>query len=602
MPLREDIVIKRHRPDRTLRASGHLRFFARHCTLIHCFDMHPSVGYIYVVACGFAAGVVYQTLYSSSETGWYVLAGLAVAFAFLSRFTTNTKRATYLAYVAVFCLTFVLGLWRMDIAQQDLAEHQLPEAIGAEVQLTGLVIREPEIRPRSLHVHIETKDTRVLLITDRHTPVQYGDTVVAEGRLQIPEPFAAELGRFFPYDGYLAARGVTHTMFYPDVEVTEQGGGNLVIRALLINKAAFMERIERLIPEPQVGLAEGLLLGVKRAMSDETLADFRTTGIIHIVVLSGFNVMLVVAFVQFVFGSFLSLRPRVIASFIAIVAFALTVGLTATVTRASIMASLLLLAQYLGRTYDALRGLFIAGAAMVAFNPYLLVYDIGFQLSFVATWGLILVAPHLEVLFATSPLTVKGRSYVIATIATQIAVTPLLLYHVGEFSTVSPLVNLLILPFVAGAMLLTFLAGMVALVFEPLAMILGFVAYLALSYILLMSQWFAQVPLAAFWVPAFSFLWVPVGYLFLAWLYKRYARWQAERAVVRAVSAASAETADWLDVSDWQIVDLDEWQAGRTAVSKSEASARSKNSARSTAKSASQSAQADDTDTPIFFR
>lgn len=555
--------------------------------------MHSPVGYIYSGAIGFAAGVGYETLYESTQTSWFVLGFLALFAALLSRYVISPRSATFFALASVFCITAVLGLYRMEVAERDLLEHQLPVGSTEEIVVSGMVVREPEIRPRSLHVYIETHDTRLLLITDRHTGVQYGDTVTADGRLQTPEPFAAELGRFFPYDGYLAARGVTHTMFYPDVEVTARGGGNLIVRTLLENKAAFMERIERIIPEPQVGLAEGLLLGVKRAMSDETLADFRTTGIIHIVVLSGFNVMLVVAFVQFVFGWFLPLRPRVVASFLAIVAFAVTVGLTATVTRASIMASLLLLAQYLGRTYDALRGLFIAGAAMVAFNPYLLVYDIGFQLSFVATWGLILVAPHLEVLFATSPLTVKGRSYVIATIATQIAVTPLLLYHVGEFSTVSPLVNLLILPFVAGAMLLTFLAGMIALFFEPLAQVLGFIAYLALSYILLMSQWFAQVPLAAFWVPAFSFVWVPVGYIFLAWLYKRYARWQAERAVWRAVPSQSEKTTPLVDVSDWEILDLETWEQRQAKGSEKKTSQTKDNS---------QDTKDNAIDSPVFFR
>lgn len=568
--------------------------------------MKSSAGYIYTGAAGFAAGVGYQTLYSSGLTTWIFLAVGAVAAALLSRRVRDRGRARWLALLAVFCITAVLGLYRMEGAEHDLANEQLSSLAGETVLVSGAVVREPEIRPHSLHVYIATHETRVLLITDRHTEVQYGDVVEAEGRLQTPEPFAAELGRFFPYDGYLAARGVTQSMFYPELAVIERGGGNPIIRALLENKAAFMERIERIIPEPQVGLAEGLLLGVKRAMSDETLADFRTTGIIHIVVLSGFNVMLVVAFVQFVFGAFLPLKPRVLASFVAIIAFAITVGLTATVTRASLMASLLLVAQYLGRTYDALRGLFLAGVAMIAFNPYLLVYDIGFQLSFVATWGLILVAPHLEVLFATSPLTVKGRSYVVATIATQIAVIPLLLYHIGEFSTVSPVVNLLVLPFVAGAMLLTFLTGISAVIFEPLAQVFGFLAYIALSYILLLAEWFAEIPLAAFWVPAFSFLWVPLGYALLVWLYRLFARYQVRRALWKSVPATQAAV-NSIDVSDWRIVDLEDWEQAASSVHKPENQTPSQASIHNASlvterQTVDQGQDQTDSDPPVFFR
>ncbi len=519
--------------------------------------MKQNLNLLYAVTIGFATGVFIETIFGANFRFLFLLAVVALVCALVGRFF-YTPHPRNLFTVSVFLVFVVFGVWRMEYSSNRLSEHGLHEHNYQIIELSGYVVREPEIRPRSLHVHIEAEGTRVLLILDRHTEVGYGDIVTASGRLQTPEPFEAELGRFFPYDGYLAARGVTHIIFYPDVVVEDASYGNSVVTFLLNNKESFMMRIERLIPEPQVGLAEGLLLGIKRAMSDETLADFRTTGIVHIVVLSGFNVMLVVSFVQFIFGYFLPLRPRIIASFIAIVAFAITVGMTATVTRASIMASLLLLAQYLGRSYEALRGLFIAGAFMILINPHLLVYDIGFQLSFVATWGLILVAPHLEVMFATSPLTVKGRSYVVATLATQIAVTPLLLYHVGELSVISPIVNLLILPVVAGAMLGTFITGTVSIFSETLAYPFALTSYYLLSYILIIAQWFAKMPGAAFWVPAFSFLWVPIGYLFLWWLYRRFKYWQQ----VKKLISPELKLIFHESIDDWHIVTMEKWLSG----------------------------------------
>ena len=544
---------------------------------------------VYAVASGFALGVALQTFVEAPSWSYFAIALVALVLGLWAQ-VTSPVLATYVRLTGIALLFFVLGLWRMDAAQQQLQTPLLDSQIGREITVQGVVVREPEIRPRSLHVHIETEESRVLLIVDRLADIFYGDTVTATGRLQVPEPFAAELGRMFPYDGFLAARGVTHMMFYPDFAVVDSGGGNVVTRLLLRNKADFMERIERLIAEPQVGLGQGLLLGVKRAMSDETLAAFRTTGIIHIVVLSGYNVMLVVAFVRYIFGIFLPLRLQLVASFLAIVGFAITVGLTATVVRASIMASLLLLAQYLGRTYEALRGLFVAGAVMIAFNPYLLVYDIGFQLSFMATWGLILVAPHLEVLFATSPLGVKGRSYVIATIATQIAVTPLLLYHVGEFSTVSPLVNLLILPLVPVAMLFTFATGMVSLLSETLAQVFAVGAYLSLWYILAIAEGFADVPYAAVWAPAFPFVWVPVMYVAMAWGYAKYKRWQQRRRLRPSPAVATT-----IDVSDWTIEEID-------AAWHQQQQARIQPSTKRNDTGTSAAASPQEASTPIFFR
>ena len=544
-------------------------------------------GVIYATTLGFACGVALQTYLPISIFGLYSLAGLACLLGLLSHLPSSVRVQNRCRLTALALLCVVVGVWRMDAAQQELQTTQLHTMAYQEVELSGVVMREPEIRPQSLHLYVQTEYGMVLAIADRHETVRYGDEVTVQGRLEVPEPFAAELGRTFPYDGYLAARGVTHTMFYPEIAVTDQGMGNPLIAGLLWNKAHFIDRLESLIPEPQVGLAEGLFLGVRRAMSDETLTDFRTTGIIHIVVLSGFNVMLVVAFVQYTFSYVLPLRPRVVASMLAIIAYAITVGLTATVTRASIMAMLLLLAQYLSRTYEAVRGLFVAGAVMIAINPYLLVYDIGFQLSFVATLGLILVAPHLETMFATVPTKVGARGYVVATIATQIAVLPLLLYHVGEFSVVSPLVNLLILPMVPVAMMLIFATGTISALSMTLAQPVAVATHLSLTYILVIAEWFATLPFAAFWVTAFPFVVVPISYVALGWLYY----WWNERTKRRVAmpKPVSANVTTDNSLADWTIVDITP-AATEVSTNTKAASSRKGDTGRS------------GTDTPVFFR
>ena len=156
--------------------------------------------------------------------------------------------------------------------------------------------------------------------------------------------------------------------------------------------------------------------------------------------------------------------------------FALIVGLSATVVRASVMACILLIAQAYGRTYDVLRALLFAGVVMIAINPFLLLYDIGFQFSFMATVGLILVAPQFESFVSDGFSKLGFRDFFIATVATQIAVLPLLLYHIGEVSLIAVVVNVLVLPAVPFAMLTTFLAGVTALISEPIALLFAFLA------------------------------------------------------------------------------------------------------------------------------
>jgi competence protein ComEC len=219
---------------------------------------------------------------------------------------------------------------------------------------------------------------------------------------------------------------------------------------------------------------------------------------------------------MYILSFFFAPKLRAVIGIGAIICFALLVGLSATVVRASIMAGLLLVAQSIGRTYNILRALLLAGAVMIFLNPYLLLYDIGFQLSFMATLGLVLIAPTFEALIAKSPAKIHLKEYLIATIATQIAVLPLLLFYMGEVSLVAIIVNMLVLPMVPFAMLFTFATGVIALLSTTLAIPVAFLAHLTLSYILFMATWFAKLPFASVTISYFPLPFVFILYSLIA--------------------------------------------------------------------------------------
>jgi competence protein ComEC len=334
--------------------------------------------------------------------------------------------------------------------------------------------------------------------------------------------------------------------------VTGTDRGHPVFATLYAVKDAFQRALRTVLPEPAVALAEGILLGEKRALGEELTEAFRRSGIIHIVVLSGYNVMLVAGFFLFALSFVLSRRGRAIGGIIAIAAFALMVGLSPTVARASIMVGLVLIAFALGREYHVLRALLVAAAFMVALNPYLLVFDPGFQLSFLATLGLIAVAPHLETWPLTTGVWPKARALILATIATQLAVLPLLLYQIGEFSLVAVVVNLLVVPMVPIAMLATFLTGLFALVSFELGLIVAYSAFLTLTYILTVATVSASLPFAALSVPVFSFWYVLLGYVILGCVYVL-GVYRARHHVyqIRVANEMQQSLADWtIEVSD----------------------------------------------------
>lgn len=406
----------------------------------------------------------------------------------------------------------------MEVATWGAVDATLESQLTQNVSLEGVVVREPDIRESTQHLYVDIGNELVLVTTDIYTEVSYGDRVVVMGTLQKPEPFETDLGRTFNYKGYLEARGVRYIVAFAHTSVIQSHQGNIVIEKLLTFKHAFMTKIESVIISPDVGLAEGLLLGVKQALGTELEDAFRKTGITHVVVLSGYNVMLVVTFVMYVLAFVLPLRGRLVFGVVAIVLFACLVGLSATVVRASAMAVLMLIAKATGRTYAVMRALVFTGIVMLVINPYLLAYDVGFQFSFVATLGLILVAPHLEKHLGFMPTYIGLREFLTATLSAQIFVMPILLYQMGQFSVVAIVVNLLVLPMVPLSMLLTFITGLVAFVSTTLAIPFAYLTYLSLEYILLVVRSFAALPFAAYTIPAFPFYVVIISYGILALL------------------------------------------------------------------------------------
>ena len=185
-------------------------------------------------------------------------------------------------------------------------------------------------------------------------------------------------------------------------------------------------------------------------------------------------------------------------------------GASATIVRASIMALLVIVARATGRTYQVTHGLFLAGFFMVLHNPMIVIYDPSFQLSFLATLGLIYLAPLIEKYFKLIPTKWQLREFAVATIATQIFVLPLILYMMGEISLVALPVNLLILIFIPITMLFGFLSGIVGFMSATLAFPLTFITYLLLEYELKVVEIFSNFPFASLQIPNFP-LWLMFG-------------------------------------------------------------------------------------------
>ncbi len=451
---------------------------------------------------------------------WFVMVSIVLGLWWYKKRLVVSAVPVGLMVVVTSC--FALGLARMEWASMPAPPSALTESVGKKVELTGVVVTEPEVTAKSTRLTVRVNGERILVSTDRYAIVAYGDEIQISGKLKVPETFLTEFGRTFDYPGYLAVRTIFYTVSFATIEVIATGKGNPVLATLIHLKQQFLEQIKLVIPEPAVGLGAGLLLGVKSSLGEEIEEAFRTTGIIHIVVLSGANIMLIVIFLMYVLAFVASVRTRAILGIVSIILFAMMVGFSATVVRASIMAVLIMLALLIGKRYAILRALFCAGIVMLLINPLLLVYDIGFQLSFLATLGLVLIAPQFEILMEGISAKFKLKEYFLATVATQLAILPLLLYQIGQFSVVAILVNMAVLPMVPLAMLTTFIAGITGFISPVVASVVGVIATGTLNYIIAIAVNVASLPFASFVVPQFPFIFVVVAYAGLGYCVYHY--------------------------------------------------------------------------------
>jgi len=203
------------------------------------------------------------------------------------------------------------------------------------------------------------------------------------------------------------------------------------------------------------------------------------------VALSGYNISVIALAIMFVLGYFTVSRDISFwISLLTIVMFVLMTGASPSVMRAAVMGILVLIARREGRMYTAKNALVFAGAIMVFLNPKILRFDAGFQLSFLATLGLILIYPKLEEKLKNTPELFGIKKAFMATLSAQIFVLPLIFYQFGTISWISSIVNILILPAVPIAMFLGFLGAFLGLIWISIAKIFLWPAWLFLEYIL----------------------------------------------------------------------------------------------------------------------
>ena len=296
----------------------------------------------------------------------------------------------------------------------------------------------------------------------------------------------------FNYEKFLAMQKIYYICDRPLATVRERRTG--VYSLLLRFRKRFEDNINHIIPAPQAALANGLLFGGDDRLSQNIQDQFARTGMSHIVAVSGYNVS-VIAQVMVSVGLVLGLwrRQTFWFSCISIFLFIAVIGFPSAGVRAAIMGTLVLFALKSGRIGNAVNAILLALLVMIMINPYLLRYDIGFQLSFLATLGIVFTYPLFDRFFI-SRISALGISEVFfLTLSAHVFVLPVIMHHFKAVSVVSLLVNVLVLPIIPLTMLLTFFCGLLGDLLPHVSLFFGWSAFILLRYEVVVIEYFSQL-------------------------------------------------------------------------------------------------------------
>ena len=435
----------------------------------------------------FLAGVL---LYSGirGETQWFlfVLLSTALIFIVLSIFSVmnHSPRAGWLGLFSIFIIVGGLYTAWFDMRRADIS---VPfDRAGTYEGIITAASYGTNVQTLTVELNSPLKGT-IQVAADQSPRYSYGDRISLTSTITMP-PSGKE--------GYFLKQGFAGEAAFPRVTLLASHVGNPMRERLFKIKIGAEDIIQNALPRRTSGFLTGILLGDTATLDKGFKQEMKQTGTTHIVALSGYNISILATSIAFLLALWCGRRLTFVLSTFVIILFVVMTGAEASVVRAAIMGIFVLLADQVARVYSFRNAIAIAAFLMVLVNPFVLRWDVGFQLSFAAVMGLVYVRPPIQRAFRMSQD--KGflgwRENFLATLSAQLAVLPILLMQFGMFAPVSILTNILVLVVVPLTMAAGFGVVLVGMASLFLARIVGIIPHILLSYAMGIIDVAAKLP------------------------------------------------------------------------------------------------------------
>lgn len=465
------------------------------------------------IICFFLSGCLLGVFITSLNLipKYFGIFSIIIAVAFITCGFVTKKDSLLLFLIGSLFLGIFIGGLKFREAEKKFSNSELNIFNNQKIILKGfeknelnssgdnqrLIFRAEKISFNDQDIKVNSGEN-ILMIMPKDFLYLYGEGLEIRGTLKEIKKFDDS----FDYASYEKKDGVLYEIYYPQIISSDGFSGNIFLRQIYFAKDYLEGNIAKFFKEPYSSLLSGTVIAGKGALPKTLKDSFLHAGIVHIVVLSGYNIALVISFVS-IFFSTVHIRQRVFIVLFLLVVFVLMAGLSASIIRAAIAAVIGLSGKILGRKIRQNRALLLGATLMVLWNPYTLVFDPSFALTFLATFAIINVSPVVEekLIRVTSKFGV--REILAQTISAEALVSPYILYQMGNFSVLAPVTNILVLPIVpfitvGGIILGVF--GFLGILLYPLVLALQF----SLTWIIFVSESINKIPWSFIYFENFS--------------------------------------------------------------------------------------------------
>ena len=328
------------------------------------------------------------------------------------------------------------------------------------------------------------ENNKFILYLPHGDELKKGTVINLSGEFNLPD-LARNTGGF-NYRRYLNSQKIYGVIRAKNYYVSNLAKFNLIYYI----QDEISKSFARLFPKNEMGLIIGMMIGETKDISEDVLENFKTTGITHLIAVSGSNVVYVVVLVQFLFKKFFGKRATYFISIFFLILFMLISGASASVCRATLMIILSICADIFFLKSDTFSNILTSAFILILLNP-LVIYDVGFILSFGGTLGIVLLSKDFTKFFKKSG---KLNETLSVTCSAQLILAPIMMYYFNTFSILSIVTNIIVVPISGSITILGFAVFIISKISFPIAKLIANSLYVLATFTIWVANIFSKIP------------------------------------------------------------------------------------------------------------